>query len=283
MLTVVLFLSGVSKPANRSPPMPQRSPPQPPSSQASVTPGGGGQLGAFWSTLHAKDSAVVEDKSGPKFDEEPSSHVTSRHDRSGLNKNTSPPVKEENTQTHATRKSVHSKKSEDGFPKDFKISFPKDTDSAMERPKASKSDSTTTFQDETFNTFVAEFDTNKLSSKSSHPKTANAEALENEIEKLREELKQVHKEKVEITSKFEKLSAICRSQRQEIQELKQIVAARSPSPNKGAVRNQISSGNPPASMPSVWFFTINNICLAVSSYLISIFIQELAYPCLSYH
>lgn len=251
---------GVSQPVNRSPPMPQRSPPPPPSSQPSVTSGvggGGGQLGAFWSTQHAKDSLIPEDKNRPKFDEEPSSHGSSRHDRSRpdnhpLPRNASPPVKEENIQTHAIRKNVHSKtlKPDDGLSKDFKISFfQKDTDTGIERPKAPKSDSTTTFQDEAFNTFVAEFDTNKLSSRSSNAKSVNEEALEDEIERLKEQLKQANLEKAEITSKFEKLSAICRSQRQEIQDLKQAVAARSPSPNKDASRNQISPGNQPAAMP----------------------------------
>ncbi|KAL5760560.1 hypothetical protein ACOSQ2_019398 [Xanthoceras sorbifolium] len=251
---------GVSKPVNRSPPMPQRSPPPVPSSQPSVTSGVGGgvgQLGAFWSTLHAKDSLIPEEKNRPKFDEEPSSYGTSRHDRSRpdnypLPKNTSPPVKEENIQTHAIRKNVQSKphKPEDGLSKDFKISFfQKDTDTGIERPKASKSDSTTTFQDDAFNTFVAEFDTNKLSSRTSNTKSGKEEVYEDEMERLKEQLKQANLEKAEITSKFEKLSAICRSQRQEIQELKQAIAARSPSPNKDVSRNQISPGNQTAATP----------------------------------
>ncbi|KAK0574243.1 hypothetical protein LWI29_020298 [Acer saccharum] len=251
---------GVSKPVNRSPPMPQRSPPPPPSSQQSVTSGvggGAGQLGAFWSTQHAKETLIPEDKNKPKFDEEPSSYGTSRHDRSRpdnhpLPKNTSPPVKEENIQAHAIRKNVHSKphKPEDGLSKDIKISyFQKDTDTDIERPKALKPDSTATFQNEAFNTFVAEFDTNKLSSRTSNTKSGKEEASEDEIERLKEQLKQANLEKAEITSKFEKLSAICRSQRQEIQELKQAIAARSPSPNKEASRNQISPGHQPAATP----------------------------------
>jgi AP2-associated kinase len=102
----------------------------------------------------------------------------------------------------------------------------------MERLKASKPAATCLFQDEAFNTFVTEFDSNKLSSRVSRDKGGKEEALEAEIEKLKEQLKQVNSEKAEITSKFEKLSAICRSQRQEIQELKQTLAARTPSPNK---------------------------------------------------
>jgi AP2-associated kinase len=112
--------------------------------------------------------------------------------------------------------------------------------------KASKPAATSLFQDEAFNTFVTEFDSNKLSSRVSRDKGGKEEALEAEIEKLKEQLKQVNSEKAEITSKFEKLSAICRSQRQEIQELKQTLAARTPSPNKYQASPRIQpSASPP--------------------------------------
>ncbi|KAJ4711689.1 Protein kinase superfamily protein [Melia azedarach] len=256
---------GVSKPMNRSPPMPQRSPPPPPSSgeptrnisQPSSTPssgGAGGPLGAFWSTQHAKDSLFAEDKCKPKFDEEPTNYGTSRHDRnwSDSHPRNSSPVKEENIQTHATRRNVHGKsqKPEDGPPKDFKTNyFQRDTDAVIGTPKAVKTESTATFQDEAFNSFVAEFDTNKLNSGISNNKMGKEGALLDETERLKAQLKQANLEKAEITSKFEKLSAICRSQRQEIQELKQALAARSPSPNKDPSRNQNSPGNQSSATP----------------------------------
>lgn len=259
--------------------MPQRSPPPPPSSveptrnisQPSNTPavsGGGGVLGAFWSTQHAKDSIVAEDQSRAKFDEEPTNYSTSGHNRS--QSDTHPgnpsPVKEENIQTHAIRRNVHGKshKPEDGPSKDIKLNFfQKDTDTRIERPKTLKTESTATFQDEAFNSFVAEFDTNKLNSAISSNKSEKEEALQNELESLKGQLKQTNLEKAEITSKFEKLSAICRSQRQEIQELKQALAARSQSPNKDAARNQTAPGNESSATPLVWFsFCIyNNIIL----------------------
>lgn len=257
---------GMSKPVNRSPPMPQRSPPRPPTSvdptrnisQPSTTPavsGGGGVLGAFWSTQHAKDSIVAEDQSRSKFDEEPtiysiSGHGGSRSDNHPVNPST---VEEENIQNHGIRRNVHGKshKPEDGPSKDIKMKFfQKDTDTRIERPKTLKTESTATFQDEAFNSFVAEFDTNKLSSAISSNKSEMEEALQNEVERLKGQLKQTNLEKAEITSKFEKLSAICRSQRQEIQELKQALAARSPSPNKDAASNQTSPGNESFATPS---------------------------------
>ncbi|KAH9774654.1 protein kinase domain-containing protein [Citrus sinensis] len=250
---------GMSKPMNRSPPMPQRSPPPPPSSvdptryisQPSTTPavsGGGGVLGAFWSTQHAKDSIVAEDQSRSKFDEEPTIYSTSGHSRSRSDNHPVNPstVEEENIQNHAIRRNVHCKshKPEDGPSKDIKMNFfQKDTDTRIERPKTLKTESTATFQDEAFNSFVAEFDTNKLNSAISSNKSEKEEALQNEVERLKGQLKQTNLEKAEITSKFEKLSAICRSQRQEIQELKQALAARLPSPNKDAASNQTSPGN----------------------------------------
>lgn len=247
---------GIAKAANRSPPMPQRSPPPPPSSGGG---GGGGQLGAFWSTHHAKDSLFVEDKSRPKFDEEPS-HNTSQQDRNqsenrSFPKNASPAKQENVHNIVAGRRNVHNKSHvpEDGASKDFELTFSqKDMDHGMERPKASKPAATHLFQDEAFSTFVAEFDSNKLNSRVSNDKEGKEEALEAEIERLKEQLKQVNSEKAEITSKFEKLSAICRSQRQEIQELKQTLAARTPSPNKYQASSRIQPSASPPQEKSDW-------------------------------
>ncbi|KAF9665430.1 hypothetical protein SADUNF_Sadunf16G0121800 [Salix dunnii] len=250
------ILGGFAKAANRSPPMPQRSPPPPPSSGVGE---GGGQLGAFWSTHHAKDSLFVEDKSTPKFDEEPSQN-TSKQDRNqtenhSFPKNTSP-AKQENVHTHvAGRRNVHNRSHvpEDGASKDFELTFSqKDMYHGMERPKASKPAANHLFQDEAFNTFVAEFDSNKLNSRVSNDKEGKEEALEAEIEMLKEQLKQVNSEKAEITLKFEKLSAICRSQRQEIQELKQTLAARTPSPNKYQASSRIQPSASPPQEKSDW-------------------------------
>ncbi|KAF5445828.1 hypothetical protein F2P56_031514 [Juglans regia] len=243
---------GISKPANKAHPVPRRSPPPPPSSAEptrntshplSRTGGGQGQLGAFWSTQHAKDSVAAEDTTRPKFDEEPTSYSTSKHDQYPENhplpRNTTP-AKEVNMQTHAVRRNTL--KPGDGPSKDFEITFSeRDTDQGLERLKPSKTESTSAFQDEAFNTFVAEFDTNKFSSGVSNSKSGKEEALEAEVEKLKEELKKANLDKAEITSKFEKLSAICRSQRQEIQELKQALTARTP-PHKDASKNQTLSG-----------------------------------------
>uniref|UniRef100_A0A6M2ESB6 non-specific serine/threonine protein kinase n=1 Tax=Populus davidiana TaxID=266767 RepID=A0A6M2ESB6_9ROSI len=247
---------GIAKAANRSPPMPQRSPPPPPSSGGG---GGGGQLGAFWSTHHAKDSLFVEDKSRPKFDEEPS-HNTSQQDTNQSENHSFPknasPAKQENVHTIvAGRRNVHNKSHvpEDGASKDFELTFSqKDMDHGMERPKASKPAATRLFQDEAFSTFVAEFDSNKLNPRVSNDKEGKEEALEAEIERLKEQLKQVNSEKAEITLKFEKLSAICRSQRQEIQELKQTLAARTPSPNKYQASSRIQPSASPPQEKSDW-------------------------------
>eukprot|EP00261_Vitis_vinifera_P026253 XP_010659600.1 PREDICTED: probable serine/threonine-protein kinase DDB_G0276461 isoform X2 [Vitis vinifera] len=255
---------GFSKPSNKASPVPRRSPPPPPSSREptrnpsppSLTTragGGGGSLGAFWSSQHAKDSAI-EDNSGPKFDEETTSHSTSgdryRPENHYYSKNSSPP-KEANIQTRGRRNAqANTFKSEEVPSKDFEIRFfQEDSNRGTERPKASKGESTASFQNDAFNTFVAEFDTSKLGSGSNANKSAKEEELEAETERLKEQLKQANLEKSEITSKFEKLSAICRSQRQEIQELKQALAARTPSPNRDASKNQTSTGLQSAATP----------------------------------
>lgn len=255
--------------------MPSRSPPPPPSSgephrdssqhfQISKAGGGVGQLGAFWSSQHAKESFVVKDQSEPKFDEEPASLSTAKHDKIRsenhlLSKN-SVHGKEDTKHTQNVRRNSYGEpNAEDGSSKDFEISFfQKDGDHYAERPKTSDAGNSETFQDEAFNTFVAEFDTRKLSPEvSNNKKSSKAEALEAELEKLKEQLMQVNSEKAEITSKYEKLSAICRSQRQELQELKQALAARTPSPNKDVSKNQMSSGIQPSAASLVVFLLDN--------------------------
>lgn len=247
-----LILAGASMSTNKSPPMPRRNPPPPPSSGdprntsqpslASRGGGSGGALGAFWSTQHAKDSLVLEEKSKPMFDEEPSSqHISLKHDtvypeNDQLPKNSST-NKVVNTQTHTVKSSLHGKlhKPDTGSSKDFEINFFQDKAHASERRMSGVENTAATFDDRTFNTFVAEFDSTKFSSGLGN-KSEREEALEAEVEKLKGQLKEAKLEKVEITSKYEKLSAICRSQRQELQELKQALAARTPSPSREGLR-----------------------------------------------
>ncbi|KAJ0262014.1 Protein kinase superfamily protein [Hirschfeldia incana] len=110
-------------------------------------------------------------------------------------------------------------------------------------PAAAASNRTRVSKDDAFNSFVADFDTAKLDNNGNN-KTAKEEALEAEIERLKDELKQTSSEKAEITAKFEKLSAICRSQRQELQDLKQALASKSASasPSRDFSQNQSSPG-----------------------------------------
>ncbi|XP_031400793.1 AP2-associated protein kinase 1 isoform X1 [Punica granatum] len=245
---------GNAKPANKVSPMPRRSPPPPPSSGEAVKPsqgsragGGGVRLGAFWSTQHAKDAAFAEESAGSKFDEDPTSNRTSRLDGSHQDHqnlaNKTRPSKDANAQLHPVHRNapaMSQHRAEGSHPKDFEINFfQKESVGSTERRTASTNESATAFQDEAFNTFVAEFDSKRLSSAmSNNAKSDKEEDLEAEVEKLKEQLKQATLEKGEMTSKYEKLSAICRSQRQEIQELKQALASRTPSPKKDATGNQ---------------------------------------------
>ncbi|PSS11978.1 Serine/threonine-protein kinase [Actinidia chinensis var. chinensis] len=256
---------GIPKPANITHPMPRRSPPPPPSAEptrnaspppVNNTKAGGGALGAFWSSQHAKDSLVVEDKVGPKFDEEPSTRSSTKNERiqperQAFSPNTRP-SEEENINPCPVPKNMHGKsvnRSGDGPSKELKF-FQDDSGRNAGRSKASHPESAPAFPNESFNTFVAEFDTSKLSSGITGKKSGKEEELEAEVERLKEQLKQANVEKAEINSKYEKLSAICRSQRQEIQELKQTLAARTQTPNKEAPKDQTSPGiQPPVATP----------------------------------
>ncbi|KAI7734547.1 hypothetical protein M8C21_025075 [Ambrosia artemisiifolia] len=209
---------GLPKSANKSSPMPRRSPPPPPTTAESArtapqSGGSGGSIGAFWATQHAKESAVVdEDLSKVTFDEEPS--IPER--RVPVHRN-SPKI--ETSHSRPSQKTVQGKS---GSSKDFEMNFFQDG------PTAKSSDG--------FNAFATEFDINKVSPRSN----GKEEQLEAEVERLREQLKQVNAEKSELSSKYEKLSAICRSQRQELHDLKQTLASTTPSPNKTAPKSQTS-------------------------------------------
>ncbi|KAF1885402.1 hypothetical protein Lal_00029291 [Lupinus albus] len=179
--------------------------------------GNGGQLGAFWSTQSAKDSLVLEEKRKPVFDELSSHHIS-------LKQNKILPDNNQLPKTDTTRKM--------------------DNNVARERPKSS-----------TENAFVAEFSATNLDFGPVH-KSDREEALVAEVEKLKEQLKVANTEKAEITSKYEKLSAICRSQRQDLQNLKQTLAARTSSPTSPAILSSPVANNTewkaPSSKPMSW-------------------------------
>ncbi|KAK1267328.1 putative cyclin-dependent kinase F-2 [Acorus gramineus] len=240
---------GVSR---RSPPMPRRAPPPPPSSRehaqnSSPSPHGtskasansGEPIGAFWSTQHAQD-VHVGDERGPVFDEEPTRQSTSKHNQD---------ISEKHHHPNRARPSYPLKTSphgnsfrgpNNGPSEDFEIRFySEDTDRGSEKTKASliTEKSKAVSQNEAFNAFVADFDTSKLSP-ASDSRSSGKEEVVAEVERLKEQLKQTNLEKAEITSKYEKLSAICRSQRQEIQELKNALASANPSINKDSVKSQ---------------------------------------------
>ncbi|PWA39841.1 hypothetical protein CTI12_AA541850 [Artemisia annua] len=65
------------------------------------------------------------------------------------------------------------------------------------------------------------------------------ELLEAEVAKLKEQLKQANIEKSELNSEYEKLSTICRSQRQQLHGIKQALASSTP-PDKSTYKSQSS-------------------------------------------
>ncbi|KAL6569783.1 hypothetical protein OROMI_014297 [Orobanche minor] len=235
-------LAGMPKPANKSNPMPRRSPPPPPSSEAprnvssasniSRTSESTGPLGAFWTTQHAKNYEAGEDKTTPKYDEDTTNHKLSGNEKIHLDDDPFSHVtlqKEQNFQSPHVDKNAKSR--------------PENSNHSTERLKEPKPEVKQTFQNDSYNAFIAVFDSNEQSPGENCQKPEREEMLESEVEKLKEQLAHVSAEKAEITSKYEKLSAICRSQRQEIQELKHALAATTPSPSRDSSRNLSSPGN----------------------------------------
>ncbi|KAK7283847.1 hypothetical protein RIF29_13595 [Crotalaria pallida] len=247
---------GASMSANKSPPMPRRNSPIRASgepkyashpSRSSTGGGNGGQRGAFWSTHGAKDSLAPEEKRKPVFDELSSHHISSKHNKTPPGDNQLPKIdttkKAFNVPTQTIKSSVHEKsqKPDTRTSKEPEINFSQDVDHASLR-RMSSTENKAPFQDKAFNAFVAEFSATNLNVGSVN-KSDREETLVAEVEKLKEQLKVANAEKAEITSKYEKLSAICRSQRQELQQVKQALAAKTPSPTSPAISSTPAVNN----------------------------------------
>ncbi|CAN6217141.1 unnamed protein product [Urochloa humidicola] len=183
-----------------------------------------GPIGAFWSTQHAQELAFSDDK-GPASDQEPISQVTSKQSQ----------AKNRNTPVHnSSRKSLSA--SVDSSPGDFEIRFSANgSESCLEKTTRAKTENKTSIQATAFNSFVADFDNIKMNSQNNANSVnmlskLKESQLEAEVTLLKEQLKIANLEKEEISLKFDKLSAICSSQRREIQELKQALTTASVTP-----------------------------------------------------
>ncbi|KAL5201377.1 hypothetical protein ABZP36_035731 [Zizania latifolia] len=180
-----------------------------------------GSMGAFWSTQHAQELAFLDDK-GSAFDQEHVHQVSSMQSQ----------AKNPNTPMHNTyRQSLSA--SVDSSPGDFEIRFsPSGSEYELEKTKETKTENKTSVQATTLNSFVADFDNVKVNlhnnvSSLNATRRLKEQQLEAEVTLLKEQLKIANLEKEEISLKFDKLSAICSSQRREIQELKQALATAS--------------------------------------------------------
>ncbi|CAM0950845.1 unnamed protein product [Alopecurus aequalis] len=202
----------------------RNTPPKDPSSLRSQVPltatESKGSVGAFWSTQHAQELAFVDD--GSALDQEPVCETTSKQPQA------------KNQKTTQNRQSLSA--SVDSSPGDFEIRFsPNGSEYGLEKTKITKTDNKPSVQTAAFNSFVADFDNVKVSSQdnTSSFKTSSQlkeQQLESEVNLLKEQLKIANLEKDEISLKFDKLSAICSSQRREIQELKQALATATATP-----------------------------------------------------
>uniref|UniRef100_A0A0D9XBZ1 Protein kinase domain-containing protein n=1 Tax=Leersia perrieri TaxID=77586 RepID=A0A0D9XBZ1_9ORYZ len=179
-------------------------------------------MGAFWSTQHAQELAFVDDM-GSTFDNKESVHQVS---------SVQPQQKNHTTPTHNTyRQSLSA--SVDSSPGDFEIRFsPNGSEYGLEKMKETKTENKPSVQATNFNSFVADFDNVKVNlqnnvSSLNATRRLKEQRLEAEVTLLKEQLKIANLEKEEISLKFDKLSAICSSQRREIQELKQALATAS--------------------------------------------------------
>ncbi|XP_062219492.1 uncharacterized protein LOC133919197 [Phragmites australis] len=222
--------------------MPRRNPPPPPREQSnsSLSHGsskaGDAPLGAFWAQ-HAQGSQAADNRN-PLFDEEPiTPSLSSKHNQSSVDTSIIIPGDRHGHSGHVSRisKAPSNSVSNNGFTGVSDTNLFMGTQSSVKikaqqpqpKPKCEKE----------FNSFVADFDTNNLHTGTTA--AGKASELEQEVSGLKEQLKKTTLEKAEMTAKYEKLSAICRSQRQEIQELKRTLAETTPPPlNKVSSRTQ---------------------------------------------
>ncbi|URE14540.1 STYKc [Musa troglodytarum] len=243
----------------------RRSPPLPPSSQESedTQPSGasqdaswaGGPIGAFWSTQHGKDSVVIDNKRS--FFNEPVKQAVSKQNHSTIISKDSAP-----RESHAHPRQPGRIEQENPADEDFEKKISQEMKHCSQRPKVLYPEEKPAFENETFNTFVADFDVSKLNSRNNvSDNKSRKEELEAEVGKLKEQLKQANLEKVDVTSKYEKLSAICRSQRQEIQELKGALSALSPSLSS---KDRSKNHNHPGSLESAALVHISAITCFVT-------------------
>uniref|UniRef100_A0ACD5YVZ0 Uncharacterized protein n=1 Tax=Avena sativa TaxID=4498 RepID=A0ACD5YVZ0_AVESA len=213
---------------------PKRNPPPPPreqtdsSSSHGSADAGDAPLGAFWATQHAQGSQAADNRK-PLFDEEPiKPPPSSKYNQSRVDISSSTPGDRHGHSGQALRNATSNIVSSNGH-----MGGP-DTNLFME-PQSSVKNKTPQSQSkmisgkDPFNNFVADFDANNLHSGTTA--TGKTSELEAEVSNLKEQLKKTTLEKAEMTAKYEKLSAICRSQRQEIQELKRTVAETTPPPS----------------------------------------------------
>ncbi|TKW40027.1 hypothetical protein SEVIR_1G218800v4 [Setaria viridis] len=219
--------------------MPRRNPPPPPREQSnsSLSHGssraGDAPLGAFWATQHAQGA----DNRKPLFDEEPiKPSLSSKQNQSRVDTSISIPGDRHghSGQSSRTSKAPSNSLPNNGFAGVSDTNLFKETQSSV-KVKANQAQPKPKCEKDPFNSFVADFDTHNL-----NIAAGKASELELELSSLKEQLKKTTLEKDEMTAKYEKLSAICRSQRQELQELKRALAETTPPSNKVSSRTQDS-------------------------------------------
>ncbi|CAN6232261.1 unnamed protein product [Urochloa humidicola] len=221
--------------------MPRRNPPAPPREQSnsSLSHGssmvGDAPLGAFWATQHAQGAQAADNRK-PLFDEEPVKPSLSSKNQSRVDPSISIPGDRHGLsgQSSRTSKAPSNSVANNGFTAVSDTNLFTETQNSV-KTKAHKPQPKPKSEKDLFNSFVADFDTHNL-----NIAAGKASELELEVSSLKEQLKKTTLEKDEMTAKYEKLSAICRSQRQEIQELKRTLAETTPPSNKVSSRTQDS-------------------------------------------
>jgi AP2-associated kinase len=243
---------------------PKRNPPPPPREQTDSSSShgsansGDAPLGAFWVTQHAQVSQVADNRK-PLFDEEPTKpSPSSKYNESRVGISSSTPGDRHGHSGQALRNTTSNTVSSNGLMGGSDTNLFTEPQISMKN-KASQSQNKTIPGKDPFNSFVADFDANNL-----HLGTTAigmTTELEAEVSSLKEQLKKTTLEKAEMTAKYEKLSAICRSQRQEIQELKRTVAETTPPPS-----SKVSSRVPEfgSQVLTLYLYLVQHICLSMN-------------------
>jgi AP2-associated kinase len=256
--------------------VPSRSPPLPPSPQMKEAERKAAQngisatgAGAFWATSYAKEAKSDNGVESPRKIRSGSPGSRSRREESNHTEESSP--SSQSVRKKSTVTSLIKKVQGSGWGRDEHdhngYEMRHDSDDRKEIREEKLEGHVTVFaapvskvkaepsKDTTINEFAAHFDNSPVEST---PTTSKPQGLQAELDRVNKALQEALAEKAAVSSKYEKLTALCQAQQREIQGLKNALNSTSsprPSPKGGQSPSPVSpqpQSQGPRQAPQGW-------------------------------